>query len=230
MKSLDNNFKNQIWPSFADSMVVILSIFIFLFVITLAKNNENNREAIKNNETLKKQQKALEIYKKENEELKNLNKEFGLYLKKISPDIIKLDKNYVSYISGDFLFPKLEDKLSNSAVISIKNLSPKLIFAFKKAKKDKQELLNKNNKLLMVQVAGYTDNDPIKGNTKFKDNWDLSSSRASNVVREFQKNSFPSKSIYTSGFGEYQSLNSNLIDNEKAQNRRITIKLLVVDK
>lgn len=225
MKKSDRDFKSLIWPSFTDSMIVNLSIFIFLFIIVSIVNYESSKNIYKSNQELTSQKNELEKYKKENEALKKLSSDFGRELHEKAPEIIKIDRDGKAFISGDFLFPTLEDQLTINGVSAIKKLSPKLIELFKKIQNDK---LKSGNKTFMLQISGYTDNDPIKSHPKFKDNWDLSSSRASNVVRELQKNGFPAKNMFTSGFSQYQPINSNKNSTEKEKNRRINIDITTI--
>jgi len=77
-----------------------------------------------------------------------------------------------------------------------------------------------------VQVEGYTDNVPIK--TKcMKDNWDLSTARATAVVRVLQNdyNIDPSRLI-AAGRSEYIPLASNDTAEGRSTNRRTRIVIL----
>lgn len=77
-----------------------------------------------------------------------------------------------------------------------------------------------------VQVEGYTDNVPIK--TKcIKDNWDLSTARATSVVRVLQNdyNIDPSRLI-AAGRSEYVPLETNDTPEGRSVNRRTRIVIL----
>jgi len=77
-----------------------------------------------------------------------------------------------------------------------------------------------------IRVEGYTDNTPIN-TKKFPSNWELSTSRATNIVRYLINNHQinPNK-LSAVGYGEYLPLNSNLSESERAANRRVDIVLL----
>ncbi len=77
-----------------------------------------------------------------------------------------------------------------------------------------------------VQVEGYTDNVPIKTSC-MKDNWDLSTARASSVVRVLQ-NDFDVKPdrMIAAGRSEYVPLESNDTAAGRATNRRTRIVIL----
>lgn len=95
-------------------------------------------------------------------------------------------------------------------------------------KSESSQVLDKINTLIStmpngVVIEGHTDNVPIS-NSKFKDNWDLSSIRATNVLRYFTevKHQDPSK-FRAAGYGEYKPLKENTSDENRAQNRRVNI-------
>ena len=74
-------------------------------------------------------------------------------------------------------------------------------------------------------IAGHTDNVPIKSR-KFKDNWDLSTARALEVVGYMIEKGFPVGHIGSAGYGETDPVASNDNEDGKAQNRRIEIILM----
>jgi chemotaxis protein MotB len=75
------------------------------------------------------------------------------------------------------------------------------------------------------QVAGHTDNVPIKSK-KFKSNWELSTERAVSVVSFLQDKGVNAKNLSAAGYSEYQPTASNDKEDGKAQNRRIEITLM----
>jgi chemotaxis protein MotB len=74
------------------------------------------------------------------------------------------------------------------------------------------------------QVAGHTDNIPIK-NRHFKSNWDLSSARAVAVVSHMIEGGVAMEAVSAAGYAETQPVSSNDTEEGKAQNRRIEIVL-----
>jgi chemotaxis protein MotB len=79
-----------------------------------------------------------------------------------------------------------------------------------------------------VQVSGHTDNAPIsdKLKTEFPTNWELSTARATNVVRFLaEKAAVPPQRLLASGHGEYNPIASNRTGAGRARNRRIEILL-----
>ncbi len=83
----------------------------------------------------------------------------------------------------------------------------------------------------IVRVEGHTDNVPISSRLqeKFPSNWELSTARATNVVRFLQEtvNIDPAR-LEAVGLGEHQPVASNETKEGQAQNRRIEIALLPI--
>lgn len=77
----------------------------------------------------------------------------------------------------------------------------------------------------VLRVDGHTDNIPLSGAGRIRDNWELSSSRATSVVRFFIDQGIPANRLVAAGFGEFQPLNTENSDEARAQNRRIELKL-----
>ena len=77
-----------------------------------------------------------------------------------------------------------------------------------------------------IRIEGHTDNVPIK-NTRFPSNWELSSTRAANVLHVLMANSKMAPKLYeVVGLGEFHPVTDNDSPETKAQNRRIEILLL----
>jgi len=76
-----------------------------------------------------------------------------------------------------------------------------------------------------VAIEGHTDNVPIKTKV-FEDNWDLSTARASSIVRVLTKdNGFDSGRITASGKSEFHPVSVNTTAEGRADNRRTEIIL-----
>jgi chemotaxis protein MotB len=75
------------------------------------------------------------------------------------------------------------------------------------------------------QVAGHTDNVPIK-TKKFPSNWELSADRAVAVVKFLQEMGVKPTNLSAAGYSEYMPATSNKTADGKAQNRRIEIILM----
>ena len=78
---------------------------------------------------------------------------------------------------------------------------------------------------ITVMIEGHTDNVPIK--TKlFEDNWDLSTARATSIVRILTKEyGFDPNRIMASGRGQFQPVKTNDTPEGRASNRRTEVIL-----
>jgi chemotaxis protein MotB len=79
-----------------------------------------------------------------------------------------------------------------------------------------------------IQVAGHTDDSPISARLagRYATNWELSTARATNVVRFLQERSrIPPRRLAASGYGAFHPVASNATPAGRARNRRIEILL-----
>jgi len=79
-----------------------------------------------------------------------------------------------------------------------------------------------------IQVSGHTDSNPIseKLAPQFPTNWELSVTRAVNVVRFLEeKANVPARNLIATGYGQYHPIASNKSAAGRARNRRIEILL-----
>lgn len=94
---------------------------------------------------------------------------------------------------------------------------------------DKVISILKDVKDKRIQVEGHTDNVPITTaiKKKFPTNWELSTARATHVVRYLQENGgIDPKLLSATGYSEYQPVATNDTDEGRRKNRRIEIVLL----
>ena len=77
----------------------------------------------------------------------------------------------------------------------------------------------------VLRVDGHTDTVALSGNGKYADNWELSSGRATAVVKYLIANGVPADRLVAAGFGEYQPLDTADTPEARNKNRRIELKL-----
>jgi chemotaxis protein MotB len=74
-------------------------------------------------------------------------------------------------------------------------------------------------------IAGHTDNVPIRSK-RFRNNWELSTARAVEVVTFLTANGMKSTNLGAAGFGEFDPVGDNNDEGGRASNRRIEIILM----
>jgi chemotaxis protein MotB len=77
----------------------------------------------------------------------------------------------------------------------------------------------------VLRVDGHTDNRPLSGTGRFRDNWELSSARATSVVKFLIASGVPANRLVAAGFGEFQPLDEADTPEARDRNRRIELKL-----
>jgi chemotaxis protein MotB len=148
------------------------------------------------------QQKRMAKYRKVIEKFKELVDSGKLKIRIV-------DGQMVVEMASNILFNSGKAKLSEEGEAALAQLASVLMTI-----KDRK-----------FQVAGHTDNVPIKSK-KFPSNWELSSARAVTVVKFLQEQGVNPANLSAAGFAEYRPAQSNDTEAGRAANRRIEITLL----
>lgn len=77
----------------------------------------------------------------------------------------------------------------------------------------------------VLRVDGHTDASPLSGSGRYRDNWELSSARATSVVKFLIERGVPANRLAAAGFGEFQPIAEGDTPDVLSQNRRIELKL-----
>ena len=80
-----------------------------------------------------------------------------------------------------------------------------------------------------IRVEGHTDDIPIQGGL-YRDNWDLSASRAGAVVRVLVASGLDPARFAVLGFGEHRPLQPNDSEAGRSANRRVLLAILGQDE
>lgn len=223
MKQAKRDFKELIWPSFADAMVINLSVFVFLFILVSVVNYLSIKE-------IEDKKKEIEEKNKRIEELEKSRLLFYSELSKIDPRLIEI-KDGKPTIKESFLFASGHDEVSKEGIDKLNYLRPRLANKFLEFRNGLKKRTTHKNVKVWLRISGYTDNKPMHSDI-IKDNWDLSAKRAANVLRELAKpvsgintQERLEKSMAISGFGEFQPLNDNSTDEKRRENRRVSIEI-----
>jgi len=76
-----------------------------------------------------------------------------------------------------------------------------------------------------IQIEGHTDNIPINS-PLYPSNWELSSSRATSIVRRFVNYGMEPSRLTAIGYGEYRTIAGNDTGEGRSKNRRVDIVVL----
>jgi len=129
---------------------------------------------------------------------------------------------------GDVTIAQLKDRLTVSVVQEVLFHSGSA-----EIRADGKKVLDKVARGLkgiddrLIMVEGHTDDVPIgpKIAEKFPTNWELSTARATTVVRYLQEKGVAPKHLGAAGFSEYRPVAPNDSDRNRQKNRRIDIVL-----
>jgi len=157
--------------------------------------------------------------------------------RELSEEILKERRqlNFISEQFQDVLQPYVEDDLievkkhdfwieleMNSELLFLSGeaeLSSKAIPVLKKVAEVVRVMPN------VINIEGHTDNIPID-TVEFPSNWDLSSARATSVVREFVQNGIQPKRLSAVGYGEFHPVADNSDIEGRFKNRRVVLVLM----
>jgi chemotaxis protein MotB len=119
---------------------------------------------------------------------------------------VQINRQSVSFrISNELLFTSGQATLSKEGVPLIKKLA---------------DVINRSK--YPVSVEGHSDNVPIL-TRQFASNWDLSTSRATSVLRELMRDGVDPQRLRAVGYADTKPLESNDTPLGKAANRRVEL-------
>jgi chemotaxis protein MotB len=201
----------------------------------LAANSKQNRELIEQLElkesALAKEQNRLEQLQKDLQARSNQIGELQSLIADKEQKMMTLKENLsraLTNFEGQGLSVELRD---GKVYVSMEN---KLLFASgswtvggegQKAVEELGKVLA-DNPDIAVLIEGHTDNIPYGGNGPITDNWDLSTKRATEVLKLLLKNgNINPQNLTAAGKGEFEPLAPNTTEEGKAKNRRIEVVL-----
>lgn len=152
-------------------------------------------------------------------------------LKGTYEDLVKDLKDEIE--KGEIKVTQIQNKLSV-------NLVEKVLFDSGQAevKVQGKDVLKKVGKILKgvqdkeIRIEGYTDDVPIGGalRQRFPTNWELSTQRATNVLRFLQEDTgVDGARLSAVGYGQFRPIADNKTPEGRSENRRIEIVLIPTD-
>jgi chemotaxis protein MotB len=176
--------------------------------------------------SLEELQRALAEYKARAAQLEAIKKRFEVLrdkLKKLTNLGLKVQIRHnrmVISLPGDVLFASGSDKLRDEGVKVLDAVA---------------EVVRKDAQLSQryFQIAGHTDNKPLKGG-RFQDNWGLSTMRARSVLvylispvdTKDGGGGLDATRLHAAGYGETDPVADNTTDAGRQQNRRVELVLM----
>jgi len=186
----------------------------------IARLSEEKAKAVQEIARLSEEKaKAIEEKERAIEELK------GTYNKLVSElqEEIKKGEIEVTQLRDKLTLTMVEKILFDSGSAEIKKEGKKVL--------DRVVEILKNVKDRQINIEGHTDNVPISPRLahKFPTNWELSTARATNVVRYLQEKGIDPTLLSATGYGEYRPVSPNDTEEGRARNRRIEIVLVPIE-
>lgn len=171
-------------------------------------------------------QRALKEYQERAAQLERIKQRFELLrakLQKLTDLGLKVEirrNRMVIRLPGDVLFASGDDKLSKEG--------DKVLDAVADVIRNDKQLAGR-----YFQVAGHTDNKPLKGG-RFGDNWGLSAMRARQVLLYLVApvdakeggGGLTSERLHVAGYGDTDPVAKNDTDDGRKQNRRVELVLM----
>jgi chemotaxis protein MotB len=189
----------------------------------LEQTGSQNKQLAKNIEEL---QRALKEYQERAAQLERIKQRFELLrdkLKKLTELGLKVEirrNRMVIRLPGDVLFASGDDKLQKEG--------NKVLDAVAEVIRNDKQLSGR-----YFQVAGHTDNKPLKGG-RFGDNWGLSAMRARQVLlylvgppdAKEGGGGLGVERLHAAGYGDTDPVAKNDSDESRKQNRRVELVLM----
>ncbi|MBO8130094.1 MAG: OmpA family protein [Candidatus Marinimicrobia bacterium] len=201
--------------TYADMVTLLLTFFVLtLIIVNEAQSNIYRVIDVLLDET----KKDIESYIRESR-LKNLIK------------VTRDTKGVKLLMSSSIVFNINEAEIKNEFKPILRNIGY-IIGQSRLLNLDRYPELNRFERILKkeginldveIRVEGHTDNLPIRSG-KYKNNWELSTARALNVVKFLIENTgIPEKYFSAMGYGEFRPIASNNTPTGRAKNRRVEI-------
>lgn len=166
-------------------------------------------------ESLKATKSELEQLRKQQQQQKERLERYRSLAKKLA-DTFKSDQLSVKVRDGKMVLQMSDNVLFDSGRARVNDNGRSVLGQL-------ADVLNDLDRDFLV--AGHTDNVPISS-ARFDDNWELSSARATNVVRYLQEEGVSGGNLAAAGYSKFDPVASNETEEGKAKNRRIEIILM----
>ena len=197
---IENPFDQTFWPCFTDIIAGLFALFVFIVIISLIQQKQLFKQ--------------VEAQEKKLAQLKTQNEKLAEELQgAIEAGLITIEDGHID-IEGNILFQLGSNKVCQEG----KSLLQDLALPLNNYISDSPD---------MIMVSGFTDNLMINS-PKFPSNWELSTSRATEVTKLLISYGVPAQKIFAAGFGEHHPIVTNDSEINRKRNRRVEISRVPV--
>lgn len=216
-KKIDINVNHERWlVSYADFMTLLFGFFVVMYSVSHV--NEHKYEELSNSLEMLFSNAESQITTGESPIKEAAQPAIALpeLAEQLTDRLSDLVDEQSIHISNNELW--LQISLNNRVLFPLGSVTPSTqaekIFA------DVADILRDLNN--PIQVEGFTDN--LRINTQqFPSNWELSSARASAIVKLLSTQGVAPQRLSAVGYGEFQPIASNESKEGRAQNRRVVL-------
>ena len=247
---LDEDDNHERWlVSYADFVTLLFAFFVLMYSVSTVNNieYESLSEALEEAFTNEKVEETVETEVEEQAEEPEsvattiepiiLDNSVIEEKRDLSEEILK-ERRFLQQISENFE-DVLQPYIENDLVKVIRNdfwieleMNSELLFVSGDASFSSRAkpILEKIADLVrrmpnIINVEGHTDDMPID-TMRFSSNWELSSARATSVVREFVNYGISPKRLAAIGYGEHHPVTENINEESRKKNRRVVLVLM----
>ena len=204
--TIESDEEDDVWPALADTMLAFLLVMVLLFSFQVARNmtiRSNDIEIV------------LEAIDKDQQAVRDIVTQIAANSGDVRIKETDVFEQEIT-LGADALFPSGSADLSQEGERILSRLVSEIAAA-------------KIGTLKEITVKGHTDSTPTSSTSRFESNWELSTSRATRIVRKLIGEdgglAVVDPTVVTlvaSGYGSFQTIDIENMD----ENRRIEIRLV----
>jgi chemotaxis protein MotB len=198
---------------YADLLTLLLGMFLAIsFAPASAQHHPTSPAQILQQAALN-QSKVADIQTEKAEPLNQVESRLRQIAKLPGMELRRQENGLILSLKDNILFQPGQAELSPAACQMLDQVATQITDAL-------------GNKETPIRIEGHTDNTPI-ATTKYPSNWELSTARATNIVRYLIKSRhFSPDALSAVGYGEFHPLADNSSIEGKRKNRRVDIVIL----
>jgi len=219
--------------SYSDMVTLLLTFFILLFAIGETEQDKFERVVVSLRKALKGSSNLEHDVYSGNQDSQfraistDVNQDEIELLAAVKQEMEKIISDLQSLIESSALDGQITAEMTpRGAILSISNVAVFPIGQARLTRQGRNTLQNITRILSQfpyhVKVEGHTDNTPIN-TTEFPSNWELSTRRASEIVRFLIDNGISPTQLSAEGFAEFHPVATNYTSEGRSQNRRVEL-------